>query len=61
VPSSKNLFELVSPETGEEAVEELLGEQNARIERIVSRGHASPDGFWYDQEENEWGYVNQKG
>ncbi|SNS10277.1 cupin 2 domain-containing protein [Noviherbaspirillum humi] len=25
-----------------------------RIERIVSRGHASPPGFWYDQEEHEW-------
>jgi cupin 2 domain-containing protein len=24
-----------------------------RIERIVSRGHASPPGFWYDQEEHE--------
>jgi cupin 2 domain-containing protein len=25
-----------------------------RIERIVSNGHASPDGFWYDQNEHEW-------
>lgn len=21
---------------------------------MVSNGHASPDGFWYDQHENEW-------
>jgi GNAT superfamily N-acetyltransferase len=26
----------------------------ARIERIVSRGHSSPPGFWYDQDEHEW-------
>ena len=26
----------------------------ARVERIVSRGEASPPGFWYDQEEDEW-------
>ena len=26
-----------------------------RIERIVSEGHVSPSGFWYDQ--NEWEYV----
>ena len=25
-----------------------------RIERIVSRGHASPPGFWYDQDQHEW-------
>jgi cupin 2 domain-containing protein len=24
-----------------------------RVERIVSRGHVSPEGFWYDQEEHE--------
>ena len=28
--------------------------KDLRIERIVSRGHASPDGFWYDQESSEW-------
>jgi cupin 2 domain-containing protein len=25
-----------------------------RIERIVSNGHASPDSFWYDQDQHEW-------
>ena len=25
-----------------------------RIERIVSQGHSSPPGFWYDQEDHEW-------
>ena len=25
-----------------------------RIERIVSQGHSSPHGFWYDQDQNEW-------
>ena len=25
-----------------------------RIERIVSEGHVSPEGFWYDQGEPEW-------
>ena len=28
-----------------------------RIERIVSHGHSSPDGFWYDQEQGEWAVV----
>jgi cupin 2 domain-containing protein len=28
-----------------------------RIERIVSTRHASPDGFWYDQQEIKWVVV----
>ena len=28
-----------------------------RIERIVSQGHASPPGFWYDQDQHEWVIV----
>ena len=27
------------------------------IERIVSRGHKSPPGFWYDQNFDEWVMV----
>ena len=32
----------------------LTENENVRIERIVSDGHASPEGFWYDQEQSEW-------
>lgn len=35
----------------------LLEAAQVRIERIVSRGHASPDGFWYDQDWAEWVVV----
>ena len=28
----------------------LLEAANVRIERIVSYGHASPKGFWYDRD-----------
>ena len=38
----------------EELIEPLLTAQGLRIERIVSHGHASPPGFWYDQPEHEW-------
>ena len=37
-----------------EHVESLLTTPAFRLERIVSRGHASPPGFWYDQDEHEW-------
>ncbi len=49
-----NLFTPAHPTPGEEEVELLGGGQGVRIQRIVSRGHASPPDFWYEQEEGEW-------
>lgn len=34
-------------------------QNGVRIERIISNGHASPEGFWYDQDEHEWVMVIQ--
>ena len=44
-------------EPGPEQIEVLLRWPGGRLERIVSVGHASPDGFWYDQNEHEWVQV----
>jgi len=41
----------------EELVEVLVESPHVRIERIVSTGHASPAGYWYDQEQSEWVVV----
>ena len=38
----------------EELVETLFDAKGFRLERIVSHGHASPDDFWYDQQQHEW-------
>ena len=40
-----------------ELVVTLAESKHVRIERIVSTGHASPKGFWYDQQEAEWVVV----
>lgn len=48
-----NLFDL-PPDEGREFLEVLAKGQGVRVERIVSRGQASPDGFWYDEAEDEW-------
>jgi cupin 2 domain-containing protein len=40
--------------TTRERIEVLAQRDGVRIERIVSHGHASPPGFWYDQHEHEW-------
>ena len=53
----KNLFADLPTDLPEELVEVLAENKHVRIERIVSTGHASPDGFWYDQDENEWVVV----
>lgn len=43
-----------------EVFENLIEADNVKIERIVSgKGYASPAGFWYDQEVNEWVMVVQ--
>lgn len=49
-----NLFENIPQSAPQEIVTKLLSSKNARVERIVSFGQSSPDGFWYDQPEHEW-------
>ena len=50
----RNVFHNIPDELPEELFEALQAGDGIRIERIVSRGHASPEGFWYDQEDHEW-------
>jgi cupin 2 domain-containing protein len=52
-----NLFDNLIDDLPDELVEVLAENQHVRIERIVSPGHASPDGFWFDQDEHEWVVV----
>lgn len=52
-----NLFSDLPRAIPDELIETLLQAKMVRIERIVSRGHASPPDFWYDQPENEWVVV----
>jgi cupin 2 domain-containing protein len=43
--------------TSQEAFEDILTRPGVRIERIVSTGQCSPDGYWYDQPHGEWVVV----
>lgn len=54
-----NLFDDISTRPPSELVSLLAQGNGVRIERIVSAGHASPEGFWYDQDEHEWVCVLQ--
>lgn len=48
------LFTSLPLELPEELFDTLAASSNVRIERIVSRGHASPKDFWYDQDTDEF-------
>lgn len=50
----ENLFKEIPSDLPEELSQILVEHGGVTIERIVSRGHASEPGFWYDQERNEW-------
>jgi cupin 2 domain-containing protein len=49
-----NLFTGLPSNLPGELFTTMLEADNLRIERIVSQGHTSPDGFWYDQDQHEW-------
>jgi len=55
VPS--NIFVDLLSHLPEELAQTLISADNLRIQRIVSHGHASPEGFWYDQDQHEWVMV----
>ena len=56
---TSNLFTDLPTNLPDEIFSTLLEAHNLRIERIVSHGHASPEGFWYDQDQHEWVIVLQ--
>ena len=49
----RNLAADIPASLPDELIEVLAESDRVRIERIVSRGHRSPTGFWYDQDERE--------
>ncbi len=50
-----NFFEnLPSEKLPAELFETIQKGKNFKIERIVSMGHVTPEGQWYDQEQDEW-------
>ena len=49
-----NIFSIPDKPNKDEFFEILFKDNNIKIERIVSYGIPSPDGFWYEQEEFEW-------
>lgn len=55
--TASNIFECVPYEVRDELFDNIVTGENIRIERIVSKGHVSPESGWYDQDEHEWVIV----
>ena len=49
-----NLFRDIPKRLAGEFFETLVSSDDVRVERIVSRGHASPASGWYDQDRSEF-------
>ncbi len=52
-----NIFSNIPNLVADELFKTLHESKNLKIERVVSDGHASPSGFWYDQDQNEFVIV----
>lgn len=52
----KNLFDVPMDWSREEEHFDVLaiGPKSLQIKRIISQGHTTPPGEWYDQEDAEW-------
>jgi cupin 2 domain-containing protein len=55
--NARHILDDIPARLPEELFTVLLEADGVRIERIVSQGHASPPGFWYDQDDSEWVIV----
>lgn len=54
-----NLLQELPIDLQAEVFQDIVRASSVRIERIISKGHTSPDSGWYDQDEDEWVMVVQ--
>ncbi|UXI03939.1 cupin domain-containing protein [Photobacterium sp. TY1-4] len=52
-----NLLRNIPASLPAEVFEDIVNTPTVRIERILSRGHTTPETDWYDQDEHEWVLV----
>ena len=53
----RNIFTGTRKQAHEEILETIIQTHQFKIEKIISRGHATTEGEWYDQDKNEWVLV----
>ncbi|MEL4280604.1 MULTISPECIES: cupin domain-containing protein [Shewanella] len=50
----QNFYQSLPDDLSKEVFETLAGNGKVKIERIISQGHSTPVGEWYDQSQYEW-------
>lgn len=55
--AKNNIFDNFPSEVPEEIFESIIQTRTIKIERILSKGQNSEEGFWYDQDQAEWVLV----
>jgi cupin 2 domain-containing protein len=53
-PVLSNILRPFETRPEDEVVEKIAAGPDFLFERIVSHGHCTPDGHWYDQPRDEW-------
>lgn len=49
-----NIFSGIQKQAQGEIFDTIISSGQCKIERIISRGHTTDDGYWYDQANDEW-------
>lgn len=50
----KNIFQALPKNLSEEVFEDIINKPDLKLERIISKGQVTPEGQWYNQDQNEW-------
>ena len=53
----ENIFSKIPKDIPEELFEKIVESKDVKIERIISRGHTTKEGKWYNQDKNEFVIV----
>lgn len=56
---TSNILSQIPKDLQEEVFEDIINTKNLKIERIISKGHTTPESQWYNQENSEWVIVLQ--
>lgn len=57
ITTMNNIFDAIPDDFDNEIINTLIESNHVKIERIISKGHKSPESGWYDQDNNEWVIV----
>jgi cupin 2 domain-containing protein len=57
--NTTNIFKDIPRNLDSEFFDVLIQKNDVKIERIVSKGHSSPESGWYDQAQDEWVIILQ--